>query len=78
MDRKMLKRHLAQAKGHVETGRENIVRQRRVIAKLEQGGYGTKEARAALSLFEELQAMHTADLERILRELVGKRTPSSF
>jgi hypothetical protein len=69
MDRKMLKRHLAQAKTHVETGRKNIARQRKVIAKLENGGRDTKEARTILAQFDELQAMHIADLERILREL---------
>jgi hypothetical protein len=68
MDRKMLKRHLAQANVHVETGRKHIVRQRKVIAKLERGGHDTKQARALLDQ-EELQAMHIADRERILREL---------
>jgi hypothetical protein len=69
MDRKMLKRHLAQAKAHIETGRKNIARQRKAIAKLERGGQDTNKARAALTQFEELQAMHLADRDRILREL---------
>jgi hypothetical protein len=60
----MLKRHLAQAKVHIETGRKNIARQRRAIAKLERGGQDAKEARAALAQFEELQAMHLADRDR--------------
>jgi hypothetical protein len=42
MDRAMLKRHLAQAKVHVEVGRKHIVRQRKVIAKLERHGHDTK------------------------------------
>ena len=65
----MLKRHLAQAKAHVEAGRKHIVRQRKLIAKLERGGHDTKQARAFLDELEQLQATHIADRERILREL---------
>jgi len=60
MDRKMLKLHLAQAKVHIETGRKNIARQRKAIAKLECEGQDAKEARAALAQFEELQRQNTA------------------
>ena len=63
------KRHLAQANAHVETGRKNIARQREVIAKLERDGHDTKQARATLDTFEELQAMHLSDRKRILREI---------
>jgi len=64
----MLKRHLAQAEKHIATGDKNIVRQWNFIAKLQLGKHDTAKARAILELFEELQAMHVADRERILRE----------
>jgi uncharacterized pyridoxal phosphate-containing UPF0001 family protein len=65
----MLKRHLAQAEEHVATGQKNIVRQWELIGKLQRGKHDIAKARAILDQFEELQAMHVADRERILREL---------
>jgi len=72
MDRKMLKLHLAQAKVHIETGRKNIARQRKAIAKLECEGQDAKEARAALAQFEELQAMHGCGA-RLAKQQEGAR-----
>lgn len=69
MDREMLERHLAQAEKHIATGRKNLARQREVIAEIEREGRDTTEARVALNQFEELQAMHIADRDRIQREL---------
>jgi hypothetical protein len=71
MDREMVERHLAQAEAHMETGYKNIARQREVIAHLEREGQDTASARDTLTQFEELQALHIADRERILRELQG-------
>jgi hypothetical protein len=71
MDREMLQQHLAQAEAHVETGYKNIARQRDVIAQLEREGQDTALARDTLMQFEELQALHIADRDRILRELQG-------
>ena len=68
-DRAMLKRHLRQAEEHIATGEKNIARQWELIAKLERDNHDTAHARAILDQFEELQEMHLADRERILREL---------
>jgi hypothetical protein len=71
MDRDMLQRHLAQAEAHIKTGQKNIARQRELIVQLERDGHDTASAQTALTQFEELQALHIADRERILRELGG-------
>jgi hypothetical protein len=65
----MLKRHLAEAEEHIAVGEKNLARQRELIAKLERDKHDTAQARALLDQFEELQSMHLADRERILREL---------
>jgi hypothetical protein len=69
MDREMLKRHLAEAEEHIATGDKNIARQREVIAQLERDGRDTASARTFLHEFEQLQARHIAERERLLREL---------
>jgi hypothetical protein len=69
MDREMLKRHLAEAEEHISTGGKNIARQRDVIAHLEREGRDTASARTFLNEFEQLQARHIAERERLLREL---------
>ena len=69
MDREMLKRHLAEAEEHIATGDKNIARQRDVIAQLELDGRDTASARTFLHEFEQLQARHIAERERLLREL---------
>jgi hypothetical protein len=53
--------YLAQAEEHFVTGDKNI------FAELERGGHQTRQAIATLAQFEELQAMHLADRDRILR-----------
>jgi hypothetical protein len=67
MDREMLKRHLAEAEEHIATGDKNIARQREVIAQLERDGRETASARTFLQEFEQLQARHIAERERLLR-----------
>jgi hypothetical protein len=69
MDREMLKRHLAEAEEHIATDDKNIARQREVIAQLERDGRDTVSARSFLQEFEQLQARHIAERERLLREL---------
>jgi hypothetical protein len=69
MDREMLKRHLALAEEHIATGEKNIARQRDLIAQLERDGYDTASARTFLREFEQLQALHIAERERLLSEL---------
>ena len=69
MDQEMLKRHLAEAEEHIATGDKNIARQRDLIAQLERDGHDTASARTFLHEFEQLQAQHIAERERLLREL---------
>ena len=69
----MLRRHLAEAKAHVEMGSKTLARQRELIAELERDGHDSTQARAMLKQFEEVQAMHITDRERILRELAQER-----
>jgi hypothetical protein len=69
MDREMLKRHLAEAEEHIATGDKNIARQRDLIAQLECDGHDTASAKTFLREFEQLQAMHIAEREQLLREL---------
>jgi hypothetical protein len=69
MDQEMLKRHLAEAEEHIATGDKNIARQRDLIAQLERDGHDTTSATTFLHEFEQLQAQHIAERERLLREL---------
>jgi hypothetical protein len=69
MDREILEEHLAQADRHVEEGWGHLDRQRKVIAELERDGHGAREARRLLHQFEEMQAMHIADRDRLRQEL---------
>jgi hypothetical protein len=69
MDRKMVEEHLALAEEHVTIGDKNVANQRKAVADLERGGHDTAQARDLLQRFEEIQAMHIADLQRLRREL---------
>jgi hypothetical protein len=71
METAMLVEHLKQAERHVLTGAFLIARQRELISELEQRGSGDLASRGAelLALFEEIQAMHVADLLRLQTKL---------
>jgi hypothetical protein len=71
MDTAMLREHLKQAERHVIAGAFRIARQRELISELEHSGFKDLAAGGGklLLLFEELQAMHVADLRRLRREL---------
>jgi hypothetical protein len=69
MDRQQTMEHLALAEEHVRVGAKNVARQREMIAELERDGHDTTQARSLLAHFEQVQAMHVADRERLLREL---------
>ena len=73
MDRRMLMDHLALAEQHVEQGKEHIDRQTALIAKLECNGYDSALARKLLGTFQDLQALHTGDRDRLHRELVDAK-----
>jgi hypothetical protein len=76
MDREQLLQHLAQAEDHVATGIEHIERQQKVIAELERDGHDLTQAKALLDQFEQLQQMHVADRDRLLRNLETLREPN--
>jgi hypothetical protein len=61
----MTLQHLALARRHVEEGEAHIHRQRMVVTRLERDGHDASDARLLLLRFEELQAMHVADRDRL-------------
>jgi hypothetical protein len=67
--------HLALAREHVARGEGIIERQRTIIANLERDRHSelyVSQARALLSEFESIQAMHIADRDRLERELAER------
>lgn len=69
----MLRQHLAQAEQHVALGERHVRHQREIVAKLEQDGHDAEEALKLLAQFEELQALHIADRDRLRKELEASR-----
>ena len=68
-DRQMILDHLRLAESHVSLGQEHIVRQRQLVAELKRDGHDPGDAGKLLAQFEELQAMHVADRDRLIGEL---------
>jgi len=75
MDRATLLDHLALALRNVAQAEMHISQQRENIATLERLGLDTSAAKAALLQFEELQAMHVADRDRLKKELDENHPP---
>jgi hypothetical protein len=71
MDRALVEDHLAKAELHVGEGEAHVTRQTELVARMEQDGHDTSEARASLALFKDLQAMHVADRDRLRKELAS-------
>ena len=69
MDREMLLDHLALAERHILQGEAHLTAQRALIARLDRNGHDARPARDLLDLFEDLQRVHIADRDRLLREL---------
>ena len=69
MDRLIIELHLAQAERHVIESEHHVARQRELIATMERDGHDTLQARATLAQFEEMQALHRADRDRLRQEL---------
>jgi hypothetical protein len=69
MDRIMLRRRLAIAEVHIISGERSLARQRSLVEELESGGHDSEDARRLLRIFEQLQAAHIADRDRLRREL---------
>jgi hypothetical protein len=69
MDRAVLKDHLAQAERHVIEGERHLACQRCLLHELERKGRDTTAARLLLGSFEQMQALHRANRDRVLAEL---------
>lgn len=65
MDQKFLADHLAQAERHVALGAKHIADQRHRIDRLARDGHDTNQAELLLKQFEELQALHVAERDRL-------------
>ena len=65
----ILRDHLAMASRHVASGNRVIVRQKQLIVELESDGHDTSVALSLLALFEDLQSLHLADRDRLIKEL---------
>ena len=74
MDYAIVEEHLRRAKEHMAKGIENLRRQREIIAELERDGHDATTAKELLRTFEEVQAMHVGDVNRLTKELAGHRT----
>jgi hypothetical protein len=69
MNRAALWAHLVDAEEAVEQGERHLSRQRRLIASLERNGHDPGAAYALLATFEDSQALHVFDRDRLRREL---------
>jgi hypothetical protein len=79
MDRETLGDHLARAEEHVALSEKSILRQRELIAELERQGLQAEEPRKILALLEDLQDIHSANVDRLRIALsCSLRQPSSF
>jgi hypothetical protein len=69
---------LQQAREHVARGASTITRQRKLVEKLEGDGSGyVGGAQKLLRQFEELQALHVADRDRLEKDLLAMAPPKS-
>ena len=59
------------AERHVAQGQKNVANQRKLLVRLEAHGHieQATEARTLLAQFEETQALHIADRDRLRKEL---------
>jgi hypothetical protein len=69
MDRVILEDHLAAAERHLAEAECEVAYQREHVVQLERDGLDTAEPTRLLRQLEELQALHVADRERVLKEL---------
>jgi hypothetical protein len=69
MDRAVLLQHLEQAQRHIADGQRHIARQREIVSEVERSGLDSKDARRSLVLFEEMQALHVANRNRLVETL---------
>jgi hypothetical protein len=68
--RRAMMDHLLQVEHHVVQGQRHVERQREIVARLEQiESEEAGRARELLAQFEQMQAMHIADRDRLCNEL---------
>jgi hypothetical protein len=72
MDRAMLLNNLAMAESHISEGEQHLMRQQKIIARLQRNRPGSEALKQAISLLETMeraQRSHLADRERLKRML---------
>jgi hypothetical protein len=69
MDRELLERGLAEAEQCVAKAERHLVNQLEFVARLERDGCDPSQAMQLLQHFEELQALHVADRDRLRKQL---------
>ena len=69
MDRATLERHLRLAEEHVAFGREQLARQYKIIALLEQDGHDATSAKGLLNKFEDIQETFEANRDLLSKAL---------
>ena len=69
MDRALVFEHLEQARRHVAEGAVHVRRQRGIVAWLDAHGLDASIARDLLATYERILVMHTADRDRLIKEL---------
>ena len=74
MDRFFVVKLLQEAKARVAQGEEHIREQRELIAELERDGHDTFVARELLATFEQIQVLHIAGRDRLVKELKEQNT----
>ena len=75
MDRDILERQLTKAEEQVAIAAQNVARQRELVAQLERDGHDASQAQKMLEQFLKQQALHIADHDRLIKELI--ELPSS-
>ena len=68
MSEEVVRLHLAEADRHIQAGARTVDRQRRAIAKLDEIGRNTADAKALLATLEQIQNTFVLHREMILNE----------
>jgi hypothetical protein len=73
MDRASLERRLANADKHIVEGMRHIAQQKALIQGMERLGRDTSTSKRLLRIFEETLRLHTAERDKLLRQLNAER-----
>ena len=69
MDMALCEQHLAAAKRHVAQGQRLVTQQRQLVQELERHELNSAVARDFLTTLEETLSLHSADRDRLRKEL---------